>query len=77
MDLILLWFATENWNQFLTRLFNFSLKYLGYPHHLNLLIVNFILQLAILEAEQKAEEEQGIEISSKKRGKKGKNLTIK
>ncbi|PKI66611.1 hypothetical protein CRG98_012953 [Punica granatum] len=35
-------------------------------------------ELAVLEAEQKAEEEQGIEISSKTKGKKkGKNLTIK
>lgn len=36
------------------------------------------LQLSVLEAEQKAEEEEGPEISSKKRGKKkGKSLAIK
>lgn len=46
------------------------------PHPHNLLIVYFIMQLAVLEAEQKAEEEQVIEISSKKKWgkKKGKNL---
>lgn len=49
-----------------------------YQYYYRLNLDNFGLQLAILEAEQKAEEEEGPETSFKKRGKKkNKNLAIK